>query len=237
MAEESILLLKCPNADCGKQFKMRRPERGGVFKIGCPHCKQAFKVNIPAPKAQETAADNSAKAPIKIDGEFTVGNKYEVTCPHCKNIKLGYTPPKEGVTGFRCPKCKGMIAVEAKQPAKPTKAVDNDNDINMIRGRIKVQKLLGKKYPLRDGVTTIGRYDDERPSDISLKGDSFISRRSVEIDTRMGENGYTFKLNVINATNAVLLNGSALKPGDSVYLNFGDIITLGKTRLRFEKDM
>lgn len=240
MAEGSVLLLKCPNTDCGKQFKMRRPERGGVFKIGCPHCKQAFKVNIPAPKAQDTAVDNSAKESIKVDGEFIVGTKYEVVCPHCKNMKLGYTPPKEGVTGFRCPKCKGVIAVEAKELTKTverTKTVGGGEGINMCRGRLKVQKLLGKKYPLGNGLTTIGRYDDDRPSDISLKGDSFISRRSIEIDTRMSESGYTFKLTVMNATNAVLLNGAAMKPGDSVFLNFGDIITLGKTRIRFEKDL
>lgn len=234
MAEESILVLKCPNPDCGKQFKMRRPEHGGTFKIGCPYCKKTFKVNIPAPEAQKTTSDNSAKSPIKIDGNFTVGTKYEATCPHCKSMKIGFTPPKDGVTGFRCPKCKGMVAVEAKTP---TKTKPTGDGINMSRGRLKVQKLLGKKYPLRDGVTIVGRYDDNSQSDISIKGDSFISRRSVEIETRMSEGGYSFKLTVRNATNPVLYNGSALKPGDSVYLNFGDIITLGKTKLRFEKDV
>ena len=48
--------------------------------------------------------------------------------------------------------------------------------------------------------------------------------------------GNTFKLTVLKSTNPVLLNGNALAKGEAVSLNFGDIITMGKTRFRFDRD-
>ena len=41
--------------------------------------------------------------------------------------------------------------------------------------------LNNEKYPLSEGKTIIGRYDPESPSDISIKGDSTMSRQSVAI--------------------------------------------------------
>lgn len=63
-----------------------------------------------------------------------------------------------------------------------------------------------------------------------------MSRRSIEIRTERTDKGYTFKLTVRKSTNPVLHNSNPLMAGESVSLNFGDTITLGKTKLRFEKD-
>ena len=63
-----------------------------------------------------------------------------------------------------------------------------------------------------------------------------MSRRSVQVEVVCTERGYTFRLTVLNATNPVLHNDRQLKPGESVSLNFGDSITMGKTRFRFEKE-
>lgn len=63
-----------------------------------------------------------------------------------------------------------------------------------------------------------------------------MSRRSIEILVQQSDKGYTFKLTVLNATNPVLHNNKPLMKGESVSLNFGDTILLGKTKFRFEKD-
>ena len=97
--------------------------------------------------------------------------------------------------------------------------------------------LIGhnETFRLKVGPNLIGRDDTERPSDIAIKGDASISRRSVTIDMIPKENGFLYKLQVNKATNPVLHNGDQLFEGESVYLNYGDTFTLGQTLFRFEK--
>ena len=75
-----------------------------------------------------------------------------------------------------------------------------------------------------------------RQLQIAIKNDSTVSRRSVKIEVNYTSSGNTFKLTVLKSTNPVLLNGNALAKGEAVSLNFGDIITMGKTRFRFDRD-
>ena len=244
---------------------MRRPSSAGVFKITCPYCKHSFLLKIPAtmaspaaqtqqsgqtgqtteqstqqPHSQEQAQapDNSNAGLIKVEGEYFAGKKYEIDCPHCRNCRIRYTPQTIGVRGFRCPICKGQIAVEAKQGK--TNPIDLGEDSDYVRGRIRQLKRFsrGIAYPLPVGrKTIIGREDAGKPSDFSIRGDSYVSRRSVEIDVQRGSKGYTFKLKVLNAANPVLHNNRQLSTSESVYLNFGDSLTLGKTKLVFERDV
>ena len=61
--------------------------------------------------------------------------------------------------------------------------------------------------------------------------------KSVEIEVKRTDRGYSFKLNVLKATNPVLHNNNPLLEGESVSLNFGDGIIMGQTRFRFDKDV
>jgi hypothetical protein len=90
---------------------------------------------------------------------------------------------------------------------------------------------------LSDGKNVVGRYDESKNSDIAIKNDSAMSRRSIEIDVMHSDKGYAFKLTVLSATNPVLHNNNPLMPGESISLNFGDSIILGKTKFRFDKDV
>ena len=81
------------------------------------------------------------------------------------------------------------------------------------------------------------RFDSDQMSDISIKNDSSMSRRSIKIDVVQSPKGFIFKLTVLKATNPVLHNNVALSTGETVSLNFGDNIVLGKTRFRFDKDI
>ena len=87
-------------------------------------------------------------------------------------------------------------------------------------------------YVLSKGSNTIGREDEEEPSDIQLK-DSYVSRRSIDIEVLDSESGYLFKLTVRKATNPVYINGQEHDEGTSIYLNDGDTIHLGSKKLRF----
>ena len=94
--------------------------------------------------------------------------------------------------------------------------------------------LKNKKFKLHEGITTVGRFDEDTPSDISIRGDNTMSRRSIAI-TIEEENGvFDFKLKVLNATNQVKVNDQRVKEGSEVYLDFGDTIILGKSKFKFD---
>ncbi len=247
MEQKDILIIQCQNAECGKKIKLRRPDKEGIIRIACPYCKKAMAIRLPDPKpevVQETPQqpagqdrpDNSQADSITLEGEFKVGQRYEFKCPHCKKQPIGYTPQEAGEKAFPCPYCKGRIVIGAKSK---TRIMTPDESVCLIRGKLtKLRRgWFNASYPLKSGTTTVGRTDLSVPSDISLDGDPTISRRSIEIDVTTTESGNKFKLRVLRTTNPVLVNSERLNEGESIQLNFGDIILLGKTRLRFDKDV
>lgn len=100
--------------------------------------------------------------------------------------------------------------------------------------RKKLFGIVSERYPLQEGKTVIGRLDYDDPSDISIEGDTTISRRSICIDIRADKYGFDYILKVLNASNPVRVNGKELQIGETKYLDLGDIITLGHTNLKFD---
>ncbi len=247
MAEAPILSYKCTNPECGKPFKMRYPGKAGVFKVSCPHCLSKVTVKVgeihasSEEKAEELSGDNSSKPVIDYTdypegaSYFLVGERVIITCPHCKERKLAYTAQKEGMPTFTCPGCKGKIRVWFQNPTK----LISPEKFNSRQGKlVHVRPLwLSTHYPLPIGEHTIGRYDHERPSTISIKGDSSMSRRSISITASISKDeGFRYLLRVLSATNPVSHAGHMLAEGEEIYLNFGDEIRLGGTLFRFVPD-
>lgn len=244
MAASEFIVFNCLNTACGKQIKLKRPAKSGIYNVTCPHCGDKRNLNLtghdggaaqqkpPTPPAPE---DNSAKDPIELNDDFRTGENYTVKCPHCGKMEFGFTTEKPGHRVVACPRCKGPIGIDVR---KPTVNVCDSELIQMFRGKLILLRKgwLNKTFHLDEGITTVGRHDESAMSDISIKGDPSISRRSIEIKTERTVKGYTFKLTVRKATNPVLHNSNPLMSGESVSLNFGDTLTLGKTKLRFEKD-
>ena len=244
MAASEFIIFNCLNAGCGKQIKIKRPQKSGVYNVTCPHCGcrkqfsltghdgQAAQPETPPPPP---APDNSGKEPIELKEDFRTGAKYTVKCPHCGKMEFGFSTEKPGHRTVPCPRCKGPIGIDVR---KPTQVFQVTEQVSLFKGKLILLRKgwINKTFRLDEGVTVIGRHDETEMSDISIKGDSTMSRRSIEIKTERGEKGYTFKLTVRKAKNPVLHNSCPLMAGESVSLNFGDTITLGKTKLRFEKD-
>lgn len=243
MADNSVLVFKCLNPDCGKPVKLALPARSGVYPVTCPHCKTQKKLNIKgldafqeAETPAEKVPDNSAKPPVTLTEDFIVGEEYRFMCPHCSVQELGLRSQKAGHKDFACPRCKGRIGADVRPK---TVVLDLDTDTSeLVRGRLVLLRRgwLNKNYPLGPGRHVVGRYDENEMPDIAVKNDSTVSRRSVRIDVTHESNGFIFKLTVLNATNPVLHNSNPLAKGEAVSLNFGDTIVLGKTKFRFEKD-
>jgi hypothetical protein len=150
-------------------------------------------------------------------------------------MEFGFVTEKPGHRTISCPACKGKCGLSVRGKTLP---IELTNTIQAIHGKLILLRKgwLNKDYRLFDGKNIVGRYDESKSSDIAIKNDPTMSRRSIEIDVIHSENGYSFKLTVLSATNPVLHNNNPLMPGESISLNFGDSITLGKTKFRFDKD-
>ena len=94
--------------------------------------------------------------------------------------------------------------------------------------------LRNQRFQLYEGTTTIGRYDEDDTSDIMIRGDETMSRRSVAIIIEEEDGIFDYKLKVLNATNKVKVNDQRVKEGSVVYLDFGDIIMLGNSKFKFD---
>lgn len=94
--------------------------------------------------------------------------------------------------------------------------------------------LRNQRFQLYEGTTTIGRYDEDDTSDIMIRGDETMSRKSVAIIIEEEDGIFDYKLKVLNATNKVKVNDQRVKEGSGVYLDFGDIIMLGNSKFKFD---
>lgn len=190
-----------------------------------------------------------------------IGKEYVVKCPVCNNY-LDIVPKKMSADSAKCSSCNTVIAfvgVNAPQPASPASSSQGGDEpqdnaktsseekpkekkaTERIAKRKKIKRNgiiqwgvwpFKKSYTLCEGSNVIGREDNADPSDVQLK-DSYVSRRSINIEVSESDGGYLFKLTVMNATNTVYVNGHEHNEGTSVYLNDGDTIRLGSTKLRF----
>ncbi len=246
MADNTILVFRCLDPECGKPIKLHRPAKSGIYPVTCPHCNVQKKVKLKGLDAfgdadvTATSAtspnDNSSKEVITLSDDFLVGETYKFMCPHCGSQEMGLNSQKAGRKEFQCPACKGRIAANVREK---TNVLSFDETNPLIKGKLVLLRRgwLNKNYPLGPGSHTVGRHDESEMSDISIKNDSSISRRSIKIDVNHTAKGFTFKMTVLKSTNPVYHNELPLSIGESVSLNFGDTIVLGKTKFRFDKDI
>lgn len=233
----------CLNPECRKKIRINIPAKSGIYSITCPYCGVVKKIKLKGLDVLGQSQDipnetdnsqNAAKPPIDLGDDFYINQSYTVDCPHCKeeHITLSQESPGQGIAV--CPKCKGRVSFTAR---KPTETIVKSELIQRFRAKLILLRRgwLNKDYPLKDGKNIVGRFDESKISDIAIKGDSSMSRQSVVIEVEHHDRGYSFKLTVKNSTNPVLHNNKPLAVGDSISLNFGDSIILGKTKFRFDK--
>lgn len=197
-----------------------------------PHLKQTE-----IPTLSDAVAVPGHEHTYVIRQRAAVGTTCRIVCPECHTAG-SVSPSKEGKTTCRCTGCRSLIIFKAeravgKNEEKVTDAVSPDDILGgaeLTWGNL----LLKKRFALRPGTYLIGRTDDREPSDVSLD-DKYASRRSLQIEVVTAAEGRLYRLTVNKAKNPVLLNGRELREHDAVFLNYGDIIKIGTTLLKFKK--
>lgn len=218
--QKAIITLENPIKSSKKEhfyaFAQRVPV-GALCKIVCPECSFSL-----------------------VEKTSKIGN-YKWVCPHCNTI-VGFVVvnPEQVEEQKEQPNQDASIeeAVcskeEKEKTSKPhTKVIEKDILCNL--GELTWGVFFSRKhYPLRVGTIYIGRKDDGEPSDLQLE-DSYVSRRSALLEVLSSDKGFLFKLTVKHASNPVYVNSSEISVGNSIYLNYGDVLIFGKTKITFKK--
>lgn len=215
-------------AQVGLMYKMICPEctfsaikkvtRDGSNRWDCPQCKAT--VGFKAVSVSSTSVSSKS-----LEEKSNDKDKNEKKESNQEGNNIGQKKYEE--------QKKSSESENVTEHKKPTKRLDksaNQNLGKLVWGRI----LARKHYLLHSGSIYIGRQDNAEPSDLSLT-DKYVSRKSVKLDVIPGDKGYLFKMTVEHASNPVFVNSTEIAINNSIYLNYEDVITLGKTKLVFKK--
>lgn len=215
--QKAIITLENPIKSSKKEhfyaFAQRVPI-GALCKIVCPECSFCL-----------------------VEKTSKIGN-YKWVCPHCNTI-VGFVVVNPEQVEEQKEQLNQDASIEEpvgskeESPKPHTKKIDNENLCNL--GELAWGGFFSRKhYPLRVGTIYIGRKDDGEPSDLQLE-DSYVSRRSALLEVLSSDKGFLFKLTVKHASNPVYVNSSEISVGNSIYLNYGDVLIFGKTKMTFKK--
>ena len=226
---ETKIIIDVVCIHCGNKVQLQKKKLQQQCKFVCPACKRPLHILFNTTIEPQTYS-------------------FFAISPQVHNVDSKKEEPNNQAENNQQQEAGKKKTIYKKDKNKP-QSYDNipgeydDKPIHKNRPKFKDtiyltrKKLLGfvvERYQLFEGRTIIGREDNEAPSDISLCGDDTISRRSISIDIVADDYGFDYIMKVLNASNPVRVNGKQIHIGEKVYLDFGDIITIGKTNLTFD---
>ncbi|MDO4320623.1 MAG: FHA domain-containing protein [Bacteroidales bacterium] len=207
MTQQKLVKIACRS--CGKTFTVKHPGREATLKYTCPGCGAMVPVRFKA-----------SPAPVAMGG---------LQIPRPKPAPAADKPiPGTIIAGSGGGAYSGtFVADDTTATCSPV--------LRVTLHRPWLPDTV-KDFPIGCmGRWTIGRSDDDYPSDISIPGDSSISRQSAVIEAfpAHGGRGSAFVLKVVKSLNPIRVNDREITQGESLGLNFGDIIVMGRTPMQF----
>lgn len=217
---------------CGSKIQLQKKVRQTQCKLLCPACKKELYILFDTEQDPQTYSflsvtpnsPNSKSTQENSDGNQTISEAEK----KAKKDKTIYKKDKKEAYSYDDIPGEDDENTEKKNKKRPKLRE------TLFLTKKKFLGLVAERYKLSEGQTIIGRDDDDDPSDISITGDATISRRSISINIVPDEYGFDYILKVLNAANPVKVNGKQVRVGEKVYLDLGDIITIGHTNLKFD---
>ena len=164
--------------------------------------------------------------------------KKTIKCPRCHGILEVTNPKNEPVLMITCPNPQCGAKMRLTFDTGETIIADHEAGDDII-GHIMFE---GRKFTLTEGENTVGRQSVTSKSTIQLSTDDMsISRLHLRIMVHRLKNG-RFKAIISDVRKAekmlslpTYIDDEPLMPEDAYVLENGDMITLGKTKIRYVK--
>lgn len=171
--------------------------------------------------------------------------KIFIVCPEChQQLSFNEVPGYQNMV-VECPKCHFKANASVYQSGSQARGGHGADDMptqlvfaprsSTDIGQIRVISTNEIQW-LKPGNNVIGRRATTSTADIKISNDMYMSRRHVQIDVIKKPMGYEHRLVEIGSTNIIKLNHRPINRGDIIVLNFGDVLTLGKTDIRLESN-
>lgn len=210
---------------CGCKIQIQKKKAQEQCKLVCPGCKKKLHILF------NTSNDSQTYSFFSVEQTNSNGNNEE------SSLNEEEKKARKDKTIYKKDKHKAHSYDDI--PGEDEEVLSKKKNRPKLREtlfltRKKYLGLVSERYKLSEGQTVIGREDDEEPSDISISGDDTISRRSISINIVADDYGFDYILKVLSASNPVKINGKQIRVGEKVYLDLGDIITIGHTNLKFD---
>lgn len=225
---ETKIVIDIVCVHCGRKIQIQKRKSQEQCKFLCPVCKKNLHILFNTSHEPQTYSFLSVEQSNSGENKsaFKEGSSLNEEEKKANKDKTIYKKDKRKAQSFN--DIPGEDDENLRKKNKPKLRE------TLFLTRKKYFGLVSERYKLSEGQTVIGREDDDEPSDISITGDDTISRRSVSINIVADDYGFDYILKVLNASNPVRVNGKQIKVGEKVYLDVGDIITIGNTNLKFD---
>jgi len=217
---------------CGSKIQIQKKVNQTQCKLLCPACKKELHILF------DIEEDPQTYSFLSVNQQASKSKSTKEHTDEEQALSEAEKKAKKDKTIYKKDKKKANSYDDI-----PGEEDDDHEKINKRRPKLREslfltrKKFLGlvaERYKLSEGQTVVGREDDEEPSDISIAGDDTISRRSIVINIIADDYGFDYILTVLNASNPVRVNGKQIRVGEKVYLDLGDVITIGHTNLKFD---
>lgn len=176
----------------------------------------------------------------KCHSRLTIAN---TATPIFKCTNCGYPNPVMQTGGSPQPSSQPVSPKTSYAPA-PERPASKPTGMELGWLVVHDEEAEQQTYPLRVGKQVIGRKSVSRPCDIMIEtSDPFMGRNHCILEVKPSRSGgYDFFISDVKLTSGVAeqmsTNGTfvnayptPLKPKDMVYLNDGDTIQMGKTKV------
>lgn len=207
-----MITVVCNN--CGASLNVE-PTLMRSNEVICPRCRGRVVVNVPRQAEQPTVLIHPGQpqgAPTQV-----------APAPASQQTHIG--GPK--------PEVKGPIGGMRPTPSGATQIISPEMMAFNGLGGLYVAET-GEYAPLKEGSNVVGRKARTGDADIKISDDKFMSRRHLQIDVSRDAFGrYVHRLIEINSTNILKLNGQPVERGKLLIMRIGDVLTLGKTDVKF----
>jgi len=217
---------------CGTVIQIQKKKNQPQCKLTCPACKKNLHVLFDLTKDPQTYSFISVVQPKNEEQHSGETEEKSPKQEEKEQVNKNKTVYKKNSN--RAKHYDGIPGEDEENEGHKSKKKTPRLREPLFLTRKKFLGLVAERYKLSEGTTIVGRDDEEEPSDISLSGDDTISRRSISISIVADEYGFDYIMKVLNAANPVRLNGKTLRVGEKVYLDLGDVITIGHTNLKFD---
>lgn len=216
---------------CGSKIQIQKKASQTQCKLLCPACKKGLHILFDIERDPQTysflsvnQSANSKSTQENVEDEKPLSDAEK----KAKKDKTIYKKDKKKARTY-----DDIPGEDDDDNGKSHKKHPKLRE-SLFLTRKKFLGLVAERYKLSEGQTIVGREDDEEPSDISITGDDTISRRSIAINIVADDYGFDYVLKVLNAANPVRVNGKQIRVGEKTYLDLGDVITIGRTNLKFD---